>query len=81
MMTLPSLRTLIARHTLVAICLTLTVLLVGCGSYTHVRKGLTTDPSWKEIQQDQSQKVDPPKPIAGPKEIVPKAEEKEMPTE
>ena len=52
---LPSIRALTPRLTLVALLLTLTVLLVGCQpGLHHVRKGLTTDPSWQETQQAQS---------------------------
>ena len=61
---LPSIKALITRLTFVALFLTLTVLLVACGSYTHVRKGLTTDPCWKEIQQGQPQQEICPQPVA-----------------
>jgi len=55
MATFSSMRVLISRLTFVALILTLIVMMVGCGSYTHVRKGLTTDPCWKESQQGQLQ--------------------------
>jgi len=64
MTTLPSIRALITRLTFVALFLTLTVMMVGCGSYNHVRKGLATDPSWKETPQASPQQVDASKPVA-----------------
>jgi len=47
----------------------------------YQRYALKTFRASKEIQQGQSQKVDPSKPIAGSKENIPKAEEKETPAE
>jgi len=65
MTTLPSIRALIARLTFVALLLTLTVSLVGCSpGLRHVRKGLATDPAWKETQQAQSHQVNAPQPVA-----------------
>jgi hypothetical protein len=75
MTTLSSNRALITRLIFVALFLTMTVLLIGCGG-SHLHKGLTTDPSWKETQLAPSQKVGAPKPVAGSKENIPKAEEK-----
>lgn len=62
MTTLPSIRALIAQLTFGALFLTLSIMLVGCRSHLH--KGLTTDPSWKETQLAPSQQVDAPKPVA-----------------
>ena len=68
MTTFPSIRTLIARPTLVALLLTLVVSLGGCNpGLHHVRKGETTDPTWKETQQPKpSHQVDALKPAVEP---------------
>jgi outer membrane biogenesis lipoprotein LolB len=71
MTTFRSNRTQIARRAFVALLLTLIVLLMGCNpGLHHVRKGETTDPSWKETQQpqkpQQSHQVDDLKPAVEP---------------
>ena len=68
MMTFQSIRTLNARSKFIGLLLTLILLLMGCSpGLHHVRKGETTDPTWKETQQPQQfHQVDDLKPALDP---------------